>query len=152
MNISEADFAEQAGAPRDLVRQIRQKDLREGEDWLRQGRDVYLTPGGAVKLMGLLIPPHVSKASGSASQQAEAVKIGDQLTPIEQTSPDAVTLRVRHVVKNPRMILATDGQAVLRVRVADSKNFLPGMAIRCRHIQADLYELATACPRSRGRW
>ena len=73
-----------------------------------------------------------------------------------------VTLFVRRIVRNKRMVLAVASAAEvmakagvqeLRVEVRDNTNFTPGMVLEgCRHVQADLYHLAGRPPRRRGRW
>ena len=67
-------------------------------------------------------------------------------------------LEVEGTCKNPQIVIARLKkdrrleEELLRVRVRENKNFVKGMEIQCRHLQADLWEFVGRCPRSRGRW
>lgn len=95
-------------------------------------------------------PPSEKAAQPGAQAWDQPSLVDDQ--PAAPGPGPVVELTVLRRVLNPRILLATDGAGVLRVRVRDSANFMPGMRIPVRHIQGDLYELARPCPRSRGRW
>src|SRR5579863_10505427 len=62
-------------------------------------------------------------------------------------------------VRNPRLLVAyvpgtdpNDPLALVSVQVADNRNFLRGMELPARHVDAKLYELVGPCPPRRGRW
>lgn len=55
-------------------------------------------------------------------------------------------------VRNPRVVLARDGDKEAWVRVRDSKNFRPDMEIRATCIEGEMWELVGRCPRWPGKW
>jgi len=78
----------------------------------------------------------------------------------EAKKPAVIELMARRFPMNTQIVLCDpecevgpgQDKRLVRVKVRDSKNFLPGMRLPCRHLQDDLYELARACPRWRGVW
>jgi len=81
--------------------------------------------------------------------------------------PPDQTLKVLALTRNKQIVTALfteeelkpkgstfqgDRPGIARVRVRDSKNFVPGMTMLCRHLQRDLWELIGRCPRFKGRW
>lgn len=80
--------------------------------------------------------------------------------------PPDQTLVVEAITRNSRVLMARfedsplsprgekhrGENGLVRVSVQNNVNFVPGMPIECRHVQADLWELIGRCPRSRGRW
>jgi hypothetical protein len=134
----EEDLASDLGLPRWLVRQFR-KTLPP-EFYVKTAQGIQIAPEGVDRLYR-----HFRSCE---SQKTRPPGQDPSPDPI----PDLSTLRVTKVVLNPRIILATDGTSILRVRVRNNSNFLPGMEIRARRLQADLYELQGPCPRRKGRW
>lgn len=55
-------------------------------------------------------------------------------------------------LNNPRIVQARFGRVLVRVRVKDSENLTPGLAMQCTWIEADLWQLATRLPRWKGKW
>lgn len=58
----------------------------------------------------------------------------------------------KKIPMNPRLVLGEwMGQAV-RVRVHDSRKFVPGMKLKCRLVEGDVMALVGRGPRFKGRW
>jgi hypothetical protein len=74
-----------------------------------------------------------------------------------QGESKALALAVLEVdarTRNKRIVMAwvndpAPRAELVRVQVRDSKNFVAGMRIECRHVEEDLWELVGRCPRSR---
>jgi len=148
--ILESVLVSRLGISREILREKRKLGT-EGEHWSWIGGNrVCWSAAGVVWLENALRGPRNDRGAdpspgsilASNGQDAHAARE-------EQAIKD---LRVLRTFMNPRLLLATDGVAVFRVRVRNSRNFVPRMTIPCRRIQADLWELARACPRFRGKW
>lgn len=142
----EARLTSVFGLSRNKLRALRVKILVEGVDWKFEHRAASYADSGIQKIAAHLSLGRVASAPAASS-----------------ALPDPITLLVWNPrLTNTRMILAyapdTDPQEsknILRVRVRSSENFVrfvhgKPMAIKARHIQADLYELAGQCPRRKG--
>lgn len=156
--VAETSLCGILGVSRNRLRDLRQKNLQYGADWnLVKKRVVYHGRGVEKIRVILLLPPEKTAPPGS-SAHPEAVP----------SLPEPETLLVlKPTLANKRMILAyrpgTDPsllQNQIRVRVKDSKNFIrfvngKPMELKARRIVGaapDFYELATPCPKGRGRW
>lgn len=110
---------------------------------------------------------YLSQAALAKLQEALGQKTaGPRLEPgASEKAPvktEVQTLKVvRADLKNRRMILACvlddrleQPKRPLRVRVQEPGNFVVGMEIPARQVAgyADLYDLARACPRQKGKW
>lgn len=155
-SIPEADLPGMLGIGRDELRGLRQH-LADGVDWAFLKKQVRYTPDGVNRLRSILKLPLEPVAS-----IAEEPGLDDS----KKTAPaeELVTLLVWQRVRNSRILEAylpgsdpAHRHNILRVRVRDSKNFVrmvngKPMELKARHLNADLYELATPCPRWKGRW
>jgi hypothetical protein len=152
---SEKNLVSLLGVPRAELRRLRM-ELIEGEDWTMAGNTVRYSESGIKKTRAALeLPQEAASNKIPVNQPAMSAEAADGPVPIESApikNPAEKTFRVRQTVANHKILLATDGVSQIRVRVHSSVNFLPGMAIPCRHIKDDLWELARRCPRWRGRW
>lgn len=150
--ILEAHVRAQVGLGKDELRPIRNGRLKEGEHWSTVGRNIAYSPEGLAELQRVLkISPaekDAGPAHGSNAQRGEPVK------------PEVITLRVfRTGLKNARVIEAyypthdpADPGNRVTVRVRHAKNFTRGMEIPVIKLRDGLYELARACPRTKGKW
>ncbi len=139
------------GLNKNESRAMRKALLQEG-DFLIHKKRLYLTGEAVEKLRLATGGPPAKNAPGLDCAQAA----------MEKKPAEVLTLRVvRSDLKNRRMILACLGSddperplAPLRVRVHDQKNFVRGMEIPAQLVDGyqDLYDLARACPRKRGKW
>jgi hypothetical protein len=163
----ESIIAGRLGISRDTVREIRERCLTEGVDWMREKKRVLLTDSGVARVAEAVKntapdagPPEPvpeasaekNAASGESSAVDGAVSCVDDVPAAAEKNAAVKRLKVHKLVLNPRLILATDGAAVVRVRVPDCRNFIKGMEFNARLIGGDLYELVGRCPRFRGRW
>lgn len=151
--MNEAVLARRMGVSRDRLRGLR-RGLEEGVHWAKAGRSVVWLPEGqgqASKLVG--------EALG-VRMEGDEPALGDRGPPQEATI-EIAQLRVVRRVLNPHIVLCerlNDGPALgdrglpQRVRVRSSENFIPGMMLRARRVDGDLWELQGRCPRTKGRW
>lgn len=134
--VSEAELAESLGVPLARVREARLSGLSP-EETKKRGRRVLLDQAAVVRLSGLLA------VEGAADGILE-----------KKGRPELVEIRVRKVPLNPRMVFGelVKGGDFVRVRVRDSRKFVPGMVLRGRFVDGDVYVLEGRGPRFRGRW
>lgn len=160
------------GISREALRELREKHLTDGTDWILKKKRVRLSDVGLAKLRQVLqlpsvpVPPSEVEQKNAAGLPPEKTggpggnaPAGGDTPPLQ---PGVVVLHVWQTVRNGRILEAfkpgTDPAVranILRVRVRDSKNFIRSvhgkpMELRVRHLQADLYELVGACPRRKG--
>lgn len=142
----ESRLPQKMGVPRELIRVARAK-CAENVHWKWQGNRVVWTPAGISRLVELVC--EASNAKKLARGASEHVRAG-----LEQPrrSLEVVQLVVAKIVANPRMVLATDGKKMYRVKVASNAHFVPRMTIPVRIVRDDVAELARPCPRQKGRW
>lgn len=150
-DVPEKNLAGIVGLTPRLLRSLRSEQLREGVHWrLEQGRVCYGAEGVArvQELLDLTrsletgaAPPAKANAAGGPNKAPVTLKVfrifGANPKILEAHLPE----RDPAIVKNR-----------VRVRVKNSANFTKGMEIPVTELSAGLYELARACPRSRGRW
>jgi len=139
------------GLNKDDARALRKAHLEEG-DYVIHKKRLYLSTEAVAKLGRVL-----EKTRGSS-----IVRNGDPKESVPAEPAPIVALRVvRADLKNRRMILAcvpedelAHPKRPLRVRVKAQANFVPGMEIPAQLVAgyADLYDLARACPRRKGKW
>jgi len=91
-------------------------------------------------------PSPESSTAGNEQDAHAALAKPAQKTAVRQFSV------VRTFLSNPRLLLATDGLNMVRVRVRNSAGFVKDMLIPCRPVHDDVWELARPCPRWRGKW
>ena len=165
----EQSLAGTLGISRVSLRNLR-SHLVEGEDWVLKKKRVRLSASGVDKVRQLLaLPPALPVLASYQVLTSSDVVDSEKIAPVANAAQaeslkEVVTLHVWQRVKNARILEAflpgTDPQHrknIVRVRVRDSKNFVRAvnekpMELKARHLGADLYELATACPRFKGRW
>jgi DNA-directed RNA polymerase beta subunit len=95
-------------------------------------------PGG-LTIKGLLSEARIEAAAAAVDEKKAAAPAEQELT-------------VQALTRNGQIVMATRGEELVRVRVRESRHFVAGMKMTCRHLQADLWELVGRCPRFRGRW
>jgi len=138
------------GLNKNEAREIRKRLLSEGDFAIYKKR-LYLSQGALEKMRSAVQPKTDGSSPGSIVREPE---------PLKAALPE--TLRVVNPnLKNPHMILACAAedrvdqpQRPLRVRVRSQAHFVTGMEIPAIQVAGslDLYDLARACPRKRGRW
>lgn len=161
------------GVSRTRLTGFRDEKLRRGVDWELVDGVCLLTQDGALALAEAAGAFLAQKAGSDAPAEE---KPGHEPSPgpdgplptaegcapegcagAELTAPEPKTapvdLTVTRLTMNGRILLATDGRgATYRVRVKDATKFVPRMVIPCRHVAADVYELAVRMPRQKGKW
>jgi hypothetical protein len=166
--ISEETCAVKLGLKRDVMTSMRGEHLVEGDDWTVQNRRVMITESGMEKLLeavGISRPEQNPVLPESQNEQqpdqpqpspAEALPQNRQEV-LSPPKPTEVTLIIAKPPPRNRYIIEAvpkDGGEMVRVRVHDNQNFLPGMEIEARPDEAysDVFVLIGRCPRYRGRW
>jgi len=145
--ITERQLSEELGVSRQVVRNARRA---LGLEFAAAKNSTVLAQDEADAVRGYVGCPPADKNAPPTGQEPGVTVVDDQ---VSAAAPgQVIALRCLRRVLNPHILLATDGVAVMRVRVRHSENFMPGMSLPVRHIQGDLYELARPCPRSKGRW
>jgi hypothetical protein len=150
------------GISREELRRLREQ-LVDGKDWILKKRRVRLSQSGFDKLRALLSLPAVTAGPDAQTTTATPEEPAEKKAAPGAVAEDGVVvLYVWQTVTNPKIVEGylpgTDPTVranILRVRVRDSRNFVrmsreKPMEMKCRHLQTDLYELATACPRKKG--
>lgn len=146
---TEKQMAVALGIPLRSLREIRKKMLAE-KDWRREGRAVVLNPAGIKKLEEML---ELKKKAGEPANE-DAVKPqrkgeGKGLG----LEGEELTGRVAKIWHSKARVLGVEiAGELLKVRVRTCEKFLLGMEIPIRKIGPDMWELARALPRWRGKW
>lgn len=157
---AEAALADELGLPQKNLRAVRTGELTRGEHWQHVANEVRYSEDGRARLFGALNlappagylapknpaepPPAGSNGTGPAAAAAAAAP------PRHGDVRELVCIRLFPL--NKRILAAKLGGLEVRVRVADNRNITLGMALRCRLIGGDLWELARPLPRWRGKW
>ncbi len=152
---------------RNVMREMRQEVLTEGQNWILEGKRVCLTDEALQKLLlHLKNAPRVNGTVCESLLEPKTPPLGMQAAPLALLEVIRSKLVNKHV-----LICVRPGQDPtmptnwLTVRVRDNTNFLPktptGM-ILARSITETLWEFAgnpknpsavsCHCPRFRGRW
>jgi len=168
---TEERVAADMGISRPKIKEIREKELKEGRDWRMVRKMVTYTEDGLKKIGGAL-SKIVKDASGAvaslAMPSAEEKQQGGH-TAARDHGVKETTLCVIHLSRNPGVLMCVKDCEVrrlpdnrvdpkqkhgglYRVRVRDNKKFMQGMTLTARHIEADRWEFVGRMPRWRGRW
>ena len=138
-------IAARLGLTRVMTAALRADKLTPQVDYVLEGRRVMITDAGYVALRGLLGCPESPEEE--KTRQSQSVR-----------EPEVISLVITSLrpPKNPHIIEAKrpGSDEILRVRVRDNRNFLPGMEIRARQDEhyPDVFVLVGRTPRYRGRW
>jgi hypothetical protein len=141
---AETEIVATLGLARAVVRDVRSDHLTRGTHWQHVAGAVCYSDEGRTLLFNLL----------KAEPQKNSAEIGpaEIAPPAAPPPPAKQSLVCTRTPRNRRIVFAKLGGELMRVRVRDSANILPGMTLLCAHVQADLWELAQPLPRARGRW
>jgi len=125
-------------------------------DWLRgarssldvefvkkEGRRWLVSPAGADRLAAMF-------ADESATLTLETEKKDAGGDP--DAADDLFDVVAKKIPANPHLILGEWMGQPVRVRVKDSKKFVPGMRMKCRLVEGDIMALVGRGPRFKGRW
>lgn len=161
--ITEADYADQSGVPKESIKAFRVDELIRADHWDTEGRRVgYTEPG--LQLLNIqfgtqITPKSTPEKNGAKKAAAEQLKV--LRTPRNKRIVMGVALNAadkRRDVETPESrahYTVTDDDLraeVYRVRVRDNTKFVRGMVMTVVHIEADLFELTGNQPRFRGRY
>lgn len=156
----EERLAARLGVSRELLRTFRDENLTEGQQWTMAGREVAYSEAGVRMLLthlGARLREKRPQGPGGLTIQGllEEARLEDATEAVDEkkaAGPVEDELTVQALTRNGQIVMATRGEELVRVRVRESRHFVPGMRMTCRHLQADLWELVGRCPRFRGRW
>lgn len=145
--LSEIGLARSLGVPRGDIAAIRKRALKNGADWLKNGREIIFTGRGVEAICAAL-------GLDPTTVAAPAEKTGSA----EPDSQDEVVEVVRSTFLNRRVIQGRrkNGELIM-IQVASSANFRPRLANgrpMTLRVQPDglLWNLVGRCPRFPGRW
>jgi hypothetical protein len=156
-DIKETRLLGQLGLSRDALRALRVAHLTEGVHWRQVQRRIMLNAAGVALI-----------TEAARLSPAELPPLSPETPRLLLTFPgypDGTTAIVKAWRGYPKLANRTILEAylrgtdpslrrnIVRVRVADSANFVQHMEVPVRLIHApDLYECTRPAPRSRGRW
>lgn len=130
----EADLPAQLGCSREKLAALRNDLLTRNRDFTFHKGRVCLSTFGLTRVL-------------------DALGLPEMIALPEKPAPGPVTFAVHpRKTLHRQILLATDGQRVVRVRVHSKENFRPGMKVTCTLIEGDLYQLVGRCPRSPGKY
>ena len=132
--LAEADLAKRLGVPVGLV--SRAKDGIDPVHVKKEGRRNLISEEGA----GL-----VAETLGLERVNAGAMAAGGE-------GDDEVEIVAHKVPLNPRIVFGSLFGELVRVRVPDSRTFVPVMKMRARLVEGDVYALVGRGPRYKGRY
>lgn len=164
----ERALAQQLGLPLEKIREMRASGFVRGTDWQREANEIRYSEAGLAKLtaaLGTAASPVAPELETSRAALCLTLMTRvDQLAEIPQknSAPNAPAAAQpgaerelvvwRTFVPNRRIVLARDGAVTVRVRVRDNRKLMPGMKMRCVHVEHDLWALNQRLPRNKGRW
>lgn len=144
------------GLTKEDMRRHRQEHLMPSTDFTVHKKRVYWSLAAVRRLLAVLSP------SPKKNAPAPPARSGADPAPAKTTPPEIVTLRVvRCDLPNKHMLhacLPTEDpdrpKKTLRVRVRDTANFVRRMELPALRVEGytDLYDLAHALPRKKGKW
>ena len=159
------------GIGKDEIRSLRQQHLVENTDWLLKKKRIWLAALGVEKLCAAkgLEPKFASPNAQTANAvDAGAIPAAPPTGPIPKKNAalkakpaEPIKLIVVQRCVNPHMIQACDPKddpimpkKMVRVRVRSNENFTRHMEIPAVLVAGytDLYDLARACPKKKGKW
>ena len=160
------------GLQKDEIRELRQQHLTEGTDWILKKKRVWLSAAAVatlIRVKGLGAKTASPNAQTPNADDGEALKAESseadsqkKSAPKSETEPvKPLTLKVVQRCTNKRMIQCCpmDDNAIMpkkmvRVRVRNNENFVRHMEVPVTLVAGytDLYDLARACPKKKGKW
>jgi hypothetical protein len=163
--ITEENFAEiNMGVSRATLARARHVNLKEGEDWSREGGKIVYTESGCLKTLEFF---KVKKNAPRAQQVANStVPVADGkktrggagtleiFLKIKEPSEigESVELVICNFCRNPRLLFARDAEGHrVRVRVKSSTVFTAGTKIKARHDHDDVYWFEGVYPKRKRR-
>jgi hypothetical protein len=154
MTVLESVLADRMGLDRKVLREQRKKAPVGA--WGKSPAGIHWTRDGLAWLDGVLKAGEgVADDSGGRESEngTESQDEGNQAAPVADVLPlESVVKVVKIFEKNRRLLRGelADGSMV-RVRVKDNVNFVPGMEIPCIHQSLDLWCLNGRLPQARGK-
>jgi hypothetical protein len=173
---AEGELVSRLGLARKRVRDVRASLLVRGDDWNHIGGVVRYSEAGQKKLLDALnvspasapldppavpdgfvgVPPAVDGPFLSRPLGYLAPKKSEEPS---GAPPPAAALKpageedlvVTRKFLNRAIVQARFGKTLMRVRVKDSRKLVPGMFIRCQHIEKDLWKMTERLPRFVGK-
>lgn len=157
---SEERIAEILKISRTDLTEIRKEILFEKEHWSTQKRTVIYTKAGVDKVLehlnlvsqGFAVPLVVTKSDNGVQLESERPINDPEAISTKEDAPEYVLVKITQKFRNPLLMAAEFEGKPIRVRVRDSKNFMPGMEIKARRIRDDFFIFEGRCPRWKGRF
>lgn len=159
------------GLQKDEIRELRKLHLQEGQDWILKKKRVWLSSAAVAVLLrakGLDAKTASPNAQTPNADDAGALKAKvpnadskKNAPPKSEAGGGPVLLKVVQRCINKRMIqcCALDDNSLMpkkmvRVRVRNNEHFIRHMEVPATLVEGytDLYDLARACPKKKGKW
>ena len=160
----ESALRKRIGLSPDRIRQVRREILTEGVHWHRSGKRIrYSDSGVDVVIDHLEIlsekPPEKTavKAALTGTEDQRGVSTPENKKnaphPLSMNRPKVTDLTVTKIPQNFHIVMAvTRSDWPCVIRVSSNRNFIPGMTVRARHVERNVFVLEGRTPRWRGRW
>lgn len=151
--LSEKELAETIGVNRQKIKEIRKEYLTENQDWDLVRGAIRISNSGVKKICEFL--KISSKNAAPEEGPLPPAPIDDKAvtTALVKYERKKAVVTVNRFFRNRRIIECLNDQGEpIRVRVKTNHNFRSGMKAPVYQVSEDLWELARACPRFRGRW
>jgi hypothetical protein len=150
------------GLTKDQMRALRHGELTAAIDFKIFKKRIYLSAAGAQRLLNSTGLPPAKKTPESCLSTTTDDGAPVKNVPAKKTPAEIVQLRVvRCDLRNPHLLLACAAaedpdrpKTTVRVRVRSVANFIRRMELPALLVDGhtDLYDLAHALPRKRGKW
>jgi hypothetical protein len=137
--IAERELAERLGVPVDRVRELRSDVFAK-----KEGRRILISPEG-VKSISEALADESAVGSLVLEKKGAGEELGDE-------GDEYFEVVTKKIPMNPRLVLGEWLGQPVRVRVPDSKKFVPGMRMKCRLVEGDVMALVGRGPRFKGKW
>lgn len=160
----EGHVRHKVGWSRDEMRAERKRALVEGRDFALHKKRLYWSQEAVGRLFARVgQSPEKSAPARPGATADDSGALKKEVVKKTEPAPAAPeTLRVvRCDLRNPHLLLACPTRedpdhprTLLRVRVRDTKNFVRRMELPALRVDGyrDLYDLARALPRQKGKW
>jgi hypothetical protein len=139
--VREDELAEKIGVRLDALRDARSQ--LPDEFVKKEGRRWMVSPAGAERLAAAF-----ADTPAVLTLETEKKDAGDDL----DAADDLFDVVAKKIPANPHLVLGEWMGQPVRVRVKDSKKFVPGMRMKCRLVEGDIMALVGRGPRFKGRW
>jgi hypothetical protein len=143
--VSEADLAERLGVATKHLRDYRLEHFKpDAGFWKKEGRQILLS-AEAVEVL-------TREFAYSVRDILPEAKKSPLAEILEPGTDELFEVVAKRIPANPYIVLGEWFGNPVRVRVPNSKKFVPGMRMKCRLVEGDVFALVGRGPRFKGKW